>query len=90
MTGDYFVAVFTDRANHCRMNHTVNFDALYKMLKILIISYLKRMIGKCLELFQRNAFYCLLLFVLFHNVLLYLQKLAGWMCFKSFKWLLLK
>ena len=53
------------------MNYTVNFNALNKTPKFLIVSYLKGMILKWLQLFQGNVFYCLPLIVSSHNGLLY-------------------
>ena len=53
------------------MNYTVNFNALNKTPKFLIVSYLKEMILKWLQLFQGNVFYCLPLIVSSHNGLLY-------------------
>ena len=38
------------------MNYTVNFNALNKTPKFLIVSYLKGMILKWLQLFQGNVF----------------------------------
>ena len=53
------------------MNYTVNSNALNKTPKFLIVSYLKGMILKWLQLFQGNVFYCLPLIVSSHNGLLY-------------------
>ncbi len=74
MAGNQFVTSLADLTRHRRMNYAMCFNALNKMPESLIIPYLKRMILKRLQLFQRDVLYRLFLISPSHNVLLFQEN----------------